>query len=161
MAVPCPVCDKTMHLVYFFDIELDFCRLCGGLWFDGGEMEKVLSKRNVPRRLTVPLAYDLTQRKVEEGKRLCPRCKDTMKVMKYKEVNVDICLRCQGIWLDRYELAQIMGQAKQLKKIRYVDDGMGQYRAPEADEAVARAAMDFATEMHSNLGTPDAENADF
>lgn len=146
MAVPCPVCEKNMHIIYFLEIELDFCKLCGGLWFDGGEMDKVIGKRNVPRRLTEPLAYDLSQRKVVEGKRQCPRCRDIMKVMNYKDVNVDVCLKCKGIWLDRYELAMVMGLKKELRKIKYVEE---EIKPPGSEQEIAGATVDFARGMFS------------
>ncbi len=43
-ALPCPACGRTMETFdYAGDtgILLDRCRDCGGLWLDGGELEKV------------------------------------------------------------------------------------------------------------------------
>lgn len=116
MPIPCPVCVNDMQVIQYLDIELDYCRACGGLWFDNGEMEKILSKKNVPRRLTHPIAYDFSQRKKEEGERLCPRCGVVMKVINHKGVAVDVCMQCQGIWLDRYELSKLMGITEGLPK---------------------------------------------
>ena len=144
MAVACPVCEKNMHIIYFFEIEIDYCKLCGGLWLDRGEMEKVLEHQEIPQRLTKPLAYDLSQRKVEEGKRQCPRCRDTMRVMSFKEVNVDLCMRCQGIWLDRYELALVTGQRKKLKITYKEGDGS---KPPGTDQEIGEAVVDFARDM--------------
>jgi len=109
MPLTCPVCRKEMEITYFKELQLDWCRLCGGLWFDGGEVEKLTTYKNIPKKLTHPMAYDYSEKKVQEGERLCPRCQQTMKVVDYQSVKVDVCMKCQGIWFDRYELAKTMG----------------------------------------------------
>jgi Zn-finger nucleic acid-binding protein len=109
MPLTCPVCRKDMEVTYYRELQLDWCRLCGGLWFDGGEVEKLTTYKNIPKKLTHPMAYDYSEKKVAEGERFCPRCNDVMKVVDYQGVNVDVCMKCQGIWFDRYELAKTMG----------------------------------------------------
>lgn len=123
MPICCPVCLKEMQSFTFKDVELDHCRLCGGMWFDGGEMEKIAAQKDIPRRITEPIAYDFSQRKVEEGNRSCPRCSMAMKVMQFKDVSVDVCTKCQGIWFDRYEVAKVLGRDKGLpeKAFHYQD----------------------------------------
>lgn len=110
MPIKCPVCLKEMMTVTHEDLEVDHCRLCGGLWFDAGEMDKLTVMKNKPKRFTQPIAYDFSQRKVEEGKRDCPRCNRVMKIMQFKDVSVDVCTECRGIWFDRYEVAKILGE---------------------------------------------------
>jgi Zn-finger nucleic acid-binding protein len=105
----CPVCLKNMHIFYCFEIELDTCRYCGGLWFDGGEIEKLSALKNIPRRITHSVAYDFSQRKVEEGNRTCPRCDMAMTVKDYNGVSIDVCAECNGMWFDRYELGKAIG----------------------------------------------------
>ncbi|GEM_PF-1374867 len=112
MPLICPVCRKDMEVTCFRELQLDWCRLCGGLWFDGGEVEKLTTYKNIPKRLTHPIAYDYSEKKVDEGERLCPHCNDVMKVVDYQNVRVDVCTKCQGIWFDRYELAKTMGAEK-------------------------------------------------
>ncbi|MDQ7821754.1 MAG: zf-TFIIB domain-containing protein [Candidatus Eremiobacteraeota bacterium] len=109
MAIPCPVCQKTMHIIYAYEIELDHCRWCGGLWFDADEMEKLTTFKKAPKLVTHPMAYDPTQARVEEGKRTCPRCGRGLQVIDYKGVNIDACMGCRGIWFDRFEVAKVMG----------------------------------------------------
>jgi Zn-finger nucleic acid-binding protein len=110
MAITCPVCLREMQAIMCFDIELDQCRYCGGTWLDGGELEKLSKVRNVPKRFILPLAYDVTLKKVPEGDRTCPRCETIMKVFQSKGAFIDLCTQCQGIWFDRYELGRVLGK---------------------------------------------------
>ena len=44
MALTCPSCNNHEMGEYDFHGEnVDQCRQCGGLWFDSGELNKVLS----------------------------------------------------------------------------------------------------------------------
>ena len=38
----CPVCRKSMLVVEYSEIELDYCDTCKGVWFDSGELELLL-----------------------------------------------------------------------------------------------------------------------
>ncbi|MGV8123005.1 MAG: zf-TFIIB domain-containing protein [Candidatus Xenobiia bacterium LiM19] len=116
MPLICPVCRKDMEATSYMELQLDWCRLCGGLWFDGGEVEKLTTYKNIPKRLTHPIAYDYSEKKIPEGERLCPRCMDRMKVIDYQNVKVDVCTKCRGIWFDRYELAKTIGSNDKIPK---------------------------------------------
>lgn len=38
---PCPACAAPMRTHHPRGVELDGCMACGGVWFDGGELERV------------------------------------------------------------------------------------------------------------------------
>jgi len=38
----CPVCNKDMFVIEYKRVELDYCHICKGAWFDAGEMELLL-----------------------------------------------------------------------------------------------------------------------
>ena len=42
----------------------------------------------------------------------CPVCKEPMIVLEYQKVEVDYCVKCQGIWLDAGEIELLFGDAK-------------------------------------------------
>ncbi|WP_155847459.1 zf-TFIIB domain-containing protein [Asticcacaulis sp. AC402] len=44
-------------------------------------------------------------------KRRCPDCTEALLETDYRQVRIDICPHCQGVWLDRGELEQIVEQA--------------------------------------------------
>ncbi|HUP49964.1 MAG TPA: zf-TFIIB domain-containing protein [Thermoanaerobaculia bacterium] len=42
----CPKCGMDLHTIEFQGISLDKCPTCNGTWFDGGELEQLLSPQN-------------------------------------------------------------------------------------------------------------------
>ncbi len=49
-----------------------------------------------------------------DSKLLCPNCADVLMVLERAGVEVDICPKCRGVWLDRGELEKILENMKQL-----------------------------------------------
>ena len=39
----------------------------------------------------------------------CPTCREPMIVVEYRDVEIDMCLACNGIWLDGGELEALVG----------------------------------------------------
>lgn len=41
----CPVCNITMAQVGYDDssVQVDFCKMCGGIWLDRGEFKKIMA----------------------------------------------------------------------------------------------------------------------
>jgi Zn-finger nucleic acid-binding protein len=42
--------------------------------------------------------------------RVCPKCDVPLFVLHFKDIEVDFCQRCRGLWLDAGELEALMGQ---------------------------------------------------
>ena len=40
----------------------------------------------------------------------CPRCDGDLKQNKFEEVEIDVCEKCGGVWLDSGELEQLTGK---------------------------------------------------
>lgn len=40
----CPVCGIELKTRIVYEIEADYCPRCGGIWLDGGELNKLLEK---------------------------------------------------------------------------------------------------------------------
>ena len=98
----CPVCKESLLILEYENIELDYCPSCEGSWMDAGELELLLASS------TKILDFsDLP--KSTRSKRNCPRCRKRMRVAKLPEaeVEVDVCTRDGGIWLDKGELLEI------------------------------------------------------
>lgn len=98
----CPVCKKSMIILEYDQVEIDYCPSCGGCWLDQGELELILE--------TSGKMYDLSGFKASpKSKRRCPRCNKKMHTDHFPHTNimVDICPRDGGIWLDRGELSAI------------------------------------------------------
>lgn len=113
----CPVCKKSMIILEYDEVEIDYCPSCAGCWLDQGELELIME--------TSGKMYDLSRFKSSpKSKRRCPRCRKKMHtdLFPHTNVEVEICPRDEGIWLDRGELLAIAGQesessaTKKLKK---------------------------------------------
>lgn len=40
----CPVCGVELKPRIVYGIEVDYCPRCGGIWLDGGELQKLVAK---------------------------------------------------------------------------------------------------------------------
>jgi Zn-finger nucleic acid-binding protein len=107
----CPRCDKqelAPRKVKGKDIALDICPKCKGVWFDRGELERAIPE--AVNGLALP-------EDAERGSGECPRCWGTMYSFIYPGtfVQVDMCGRCNGLWLDAGEINEIRVVRKALK----------------------------------------------
>jgi Zn-finger nucleic acid-binding protein len=98
----CPVCKKSMIILEYDQVEIDYCPSCAGCWLDQGELELLLEMSG-----EIIDFSDLTS--ATRGKRRCPRCRKKLLRANFPKTNieVDICTRDGGIWLDRGELIEI------------------------------------------------------
>ena len=100
----CPVCNESMLILEFQEIEIDFCSSCEGIWLDEGEMEAIIEFSE-----TIDLS-DFPQK--VKSKRKCPRCFQRMVKGNFPgtDIEVDVCRRDGGIWLDKGEIQTIAGE---------------------------------------------------
>jgi Zn-finger nucleic acid-binding protein len=103
--IECPKCWVTMRQeevdVFGPNIIIDRCPECGGILLDHGELNKLLRDRKLSNYLTKHIG---TQSK---SKLVCPRCGWLMDIETAKDVEVDVCLKCGGVWLDYGELEKL------------------------------------------------------
>ena len=112
----CPACGTAMTEIAAGDVKVQACKGgCGGLWFDEWTLGKVdqpdqsawESLLNIPQNAS--LKVDQSQR------RKCPR--DSVVMMRHfwsvkRDVAVDECPQCEGIFLDPGELTGIRADYK-------------------------------------------------
>lgn len=96
-ATTCPGCTGVMKPLQAGAVELDRCAFCKGLWFDAGELEKVLGKK-----LSGALGGEIRAR-------MCPHCEVNLHAVTLGEVQVDVCTTCRGVFLDSGELKALNG----------------------------------------------------
>lgn len=107
----CPKCLAELKEFYSHDLKLARCFSCNGIWFDKNELKKLIDERD---KDLAWMHFDLWSKKekfgADRGKKLCPKCKKAMAVLKYNnsEVEVDICADCGGVWLDSGEFTKIV-----------------------------------------------------
>ncbi len=83
------------------DVYIDQCPCCKGIWFDGKELETVL---NVPE-----IKIKVHSNAQEQQGASCPRCDLPLYAFCYPltMVVIDMCKKCEGIWLDDKEFKEI------------------------------------------------------
>ena len=81
-------------------IEVDCCPKCIGYWFDSSELDKLMGGAKSFEEeayLGEPLG----------GNILCPTCSEKMQYTTIKNVTIDYCKSCEGIWLDSGEFQDL------------------------------------------------------
>ncbi len=103
----CPACpSQILESVHEHGVEIDACVRCGGLWFDAGELAKLLQSYDEKLTPTGKVADGLGKR-LGATDRPCPHCRDKLvehELSADNPVAVDVCPTCDGVWLDHDEL---------------------------------------------------------
>lgn len=132
--IDCPRCWVAMKKqevdVLGPNVIIDVCPKCQGVWFDNNELKKVLGDRKLAKFLTKRIG---TQSK---SKLVCPRCGWLMDLEYAEEVEIDVCLNCNGAWLDLGELESLKEKSdagykgdKEAKAVEEWEDMMAKRRS--------------------------------
>ena len=101
----CPHCfislEKSIFNRGIWSVETDICPSCKGLYLDKGELLKLTSNRPLHNITTKYLGVD------SDSKLLCPGCGSIMDMESVGGVEIDVCLQCNGVWLDADELEHL------------------------------------------------------
>jgi len=112
----CPTCKDNLQETAVEGINLDVCKNgCGGIWFDRFELKKMDEPHEfTDENLVDMLAADSQVDPDKSSKHKCPKCQDVVMMRHFftvkKEVEVDVCPKCGGYWLDEGELFHIRKQ---------------------------------------------------
>ncbi len=101
----CVKCEGKMHQVELDGVIVDQCDTCAGIWFDSGELSRVLGMRSVERLKGLSMTNE-----GDDAKRgRCPRCRGEGMLVQVadltSDIHIDTCSVCGGQWLDKGELA--------------------------------------------------------
>jgi len=113
----CPACKSPLREKGAGGLTLDFCYGgCGGIWFDATELERV----NARAATTLHTIWQVPVGNVKLTEpRLCPRCPEQVLERKWfselKQVEIDECAKCGGIWLDAGEFTRVYEESKSAK----------------------------------------------
>ncbi len=108
----CPACGNNLKEKVVSGVTVDICEHgCGGIWFDNFEIKKF----DEPHETSGEEILNIQRNPhvvVDRNQRLkCPKCSDIVMMRHFfsikKEVEIDECPGCGGIWLDVGELARI------------------------------------------------------
>jgi Zn-finger nucleic acid-binding protein len=107
----CPKCQRDslkQKYVSALDLTLDYCTRCKGIWFDGGELYRAMPQAEKLLRIP-PNAVRLEAE--------CPRCPTLLHTFPYPgtKVVVEMCGKCDGLWLDANEFAALRKARQELR----------------------------------------------
>jgi Zn-finger nucleic acid-binding protein len=109
-AIDCPRCntilDRKEIEIFGPNIFIDICPKCGGIWLDDGELKKLLKHKKLSDHLTKEIGIKST------SKLICPRCGGLMDIEHADDIDVDVCLTCNGVWLDKGELQELKAKSE-------------------------------------------------
>lgn len=100
----CPHDGKELSKLVVESVVIDRCGTCGGTWFDAKELRRVAKDKELEK-----LATRLPMVRVTSPF-LCPRCGHECVEGHVSDVEVDTCVKCEGVWLDKGELAEAKRQ---------------------------------------------------
>ena len=98
----CPRCFSELVPEKFsksiWKVEIDRCKSCSGIYLDKGELMTLTGNRPLHHLTTKHLGVD------SGSELLCPGCGSLMDDEHPGGVEIDVCLKCNGVWLDKKEL---------------------------------------------------------
>lgn len=107
----CPACSTQLSHLDVNGVEVDVCKGgCGGVWFDTHEFKKFDEPFELTGESLLEIETD-PDIEVDRSKRNCPRCDNITMMRRFfstkREVEIDECGSCAGVWLDTGELAHL------------------------------------------------------
>ena len=129
----CPKCTGKLEEKPIEHVLVDACFVCEGIWFDAGELEKVL-KADSQDFDFIDVGHEEFNgeelsdyaKELDEKPGLCPRCTDKTIFVRgpYKgkrKVTVDVCPRGHGLWLDGGEIKKLRDRTEVMAKEKWED----------------------------------------
>jgi Zn-finger nucleic acid-binding protein len=111
----CPACDHPLSTRHLNGVALDVCDGgCGGLWLDAFELGRLDEAHEADDEQLLRHHINPEVAPSQERRRACPRC-PSIKLRRHffsaqREVEVDSCPQCGGLWLDHGELHKIRAE---------------------------------------------------
>ena len=108
----CPRTQSPLHPISVSGVELDICHDCGGVWFDRFELKKFDEPLVEDAEALLSLMEKHGRQDLDHSARLrCPRHPEVVMMRHFwspkRQVEIDECPKCAGIWLDCGELMHI------------------------------------------------------
>ncbi|MCC5812877.1 MAG: rhomboid family intramembrane serine protease [Ectothiorhodospiraceae bacterium] len=105
----CPHCThQTLQVNYYHGEEVDVCRQCGGLWFEKGNLDAIIAAKDA--RVEQADFTDNLGQVLGPCDRHCPDCArplQTCHLLPDYHLDVDVCLQCDGAWVERESVSQV------------------------------------------------------
>jgi Zn-finger nucleic acid-binding protein len=139
----CPSCQENFKQAVFYQVEVDYCPFCLGVFFEEEELRLAKDEKDKDLNwLDIDLWKDKEKFKVSQERKLCPACQVPLYEVNYGDseihpvksakggvakpqfngVKVDICNVCHGVWLDRLEFKKIIEYLKEKGNYQLLND---------------------------------------
>lgn len=111
MILSCPACTHLLAEKCYGTVTAQVCTIgCGGIWLSPQDIQAMTKTPRIVDRVLAATG-SVTPLK-HNDQRQCPSCRKDLETWNVKgagsEVEIDICPRCQGIWLDQGEVATLV-----------------------------------------------------
>ena len=111
----CPACGNGLTTTEAGPVEVDVCKGgCGGIWFDAFELKKVDEAHESAGADLLDVERSSAVQVDAAQRRRCPKCPDVVMMRHFtspkREVEIDECPNCGGVWLDLGELARLRAE---------------------------------------------------
>jgi Zn-finger nucleic acid-binding protein len=108
----CPACGNVLQGMTVDEVSVDVCRGgCGGIWFDNHELRKFDEPHEMAGEDLLDVERNPNIHVDFRKKRHCPKCRSAILTRRFlhagRQVEIDECPNCAGVWLDAGELAAI------------------------------------------------------
>ena len=115
----CPKCNNKQLIEHSLGSGIYRCNNCSSHWLDYKPVESYLVERDEMTAKAFRTIWDLKSKKSAALK--CPRDHSDLHVFSYKEVELDFCMECKGLWFDALEMESFtnLEDAKRAKSIKY------------------------------------------
>ncbi len=106
----CPRCSAELRTEEYKGIEVDRCPDCQGLWLSYAELDQLEDVALDDDEEKGTLIYDPRPSDIS-----CPQCGGPMTTFDYRAWNLqlDLCEKQHGFWLDRGEEVQVLDLMKE------------------------------------------------
>lgn len=113
----CPNCknQELSQKIKIGGIEIDMCPSCQGLWFEEDELRKTKDIKVADAKwFDFDLWKEQSGFKISKTDKKCPICNEFVYVINYNDsdIEIDVCKKCHGIWLDKGEFKKIISYVK-------------------------------------------------
>lgn len=108
--LPCVACSGSLRPFSGAGgrLVIDFCPLCEGFWFDGSELQTLVTNPELIDTFPLPPRGQRPLPDFPPQHRFCVRCPEQpLKQTQLKDVVLEHCPRCRGSWLDAGELERL------------------------------------------------------
>jgi len=111
----CPICKIGLREVIFYNIGVNYCPNCLGIFFEEEELRWAKDEKDKNLNwLDIDLWKNRKKFKISRNQKPCPVCRLPLYEVNYGDsgITIDVCNLCYGIWLDRGEFKKIIEYLK-------------------------------------------------